>query len=148
MSSRNIGIGVLRAASIIVGLLSLLGAAVQYNDPDPLSWVLVYLAASIASFVRAMGRLPRAVPAVVGVCALVWAGTLAPAVLSRGEFITMFGAWEMANAGIEEAREFWGLVVIAGWMAVLTAFPRASPVRRWRGRSDQSSPGASPGGRE
>jgi hypothetical protein len=119
-------------AAFIFGLLFLLGAAVQYNDPDPLGWVLVYLAASIASFVRAMGRLPRAVPAVVGVCALVWAGTLAREVLGRGEFTSMFGAWEMANAGVEEAREFWGLIIIAGWMAVLTAFPRGSPVRRYR----------------
>jgi hypothetical protein len=120
------------AAAIIFGLLFLLGAAVQYNDPDPLGWVLVYLAASIASFVRAMGRLPRTVPAVVGVCALAWAATLAREVLRRGEFINMFGAWEMASTGVEEAREFWGLVIIAGWMAVLTAFPRASPVHRYR----------------
>jgi len=119
-------------AAIIFGLLFLLGAAVQYNDPDPLSWVSVYLAASIASFVHAVGGLPRAVPAVVGVCALAWAATLAPDVLSRGEFINMFGAWEMANTGVEEAREFWGLIVIAGWMAVLTAFPRASRVHRYR----------------
>jgi hypothetical protein len=46
--------------------------------------------------------------------------------------MTMFGAWEMANTAVEEAREFWGLIMIAGWMAVLTAFPRASPVRRYR----------------
>jgi hypothetical protein len=118
-------------AAIIFGLLFLLGAAVQYNDPDPFTWMLVYLSASIASFVRAIGRLPRAVPAVVGGAALAWAATLAPDVLSRGEFMNMFGAWEMANTRVEEAREFWGLIVIAGWMAVLTAFPRA-PVRRYR----------------
>jgi hypothetical protein len=120
------------AASIIFGLLFLLGAAVQYNDPDPLSWVLVYVAASIASFARAVGRLPRAVPAVVGVCALAWAATLAPEVLSRGAFINMFGAWEMANTGIEISREFWGLIIVAAWMAALTAFPRASRVHRYR----------------
>src|SRR5688500_10178152 len=117
MSSGNIY--VLRAVAIICGLLFLLGAVVQYNDTDPVRWVLIYLAASIVSFVRAVGRVPRAMPAVVGICALVWAGTLAPQVLSRGEFTSMFGAWEMANAGIEEAREFWGLIVISGWMAVL-----------------------------
>ena len=118
------------AASVTFGLLFLLGAAVQYNDPDPLRWMLIYLAASLASLVRAMGRLPRAVSAVVGLTALAWAATLAPQVLQRGEFTSMFGAWEMANAGVEEAREFWGLMMIAGWMAVVTAFPRATRVHR------------------
>jgi hypothetical protein len=125
---------VLRAASIILGLLFLLGAGVQFNDPDPFNWVVIYLAASVASFGRAMGRLPRAVPAVVGLIALAWAATLAPQVLGRGEFTSMFGAWEMANTGIEISREFWGLVVIAGWMAALTAFPRPSRVHRYRSR--------------
>ena len=124
----------LRAASIILGLLFLLGAAVQYNDPDPFSWVVIYLAASLASFVRAIGRLPRAVPAVVGLCAFAWAATLAPHVLGRAEFTSMFGAWEMANTSIETSREFWGLILIAGWMAALTAFPRPSREHRYRSR--------------
>jgi hypothetical protein len=119
-------------AAIVFGLLFLLGAVVQYNDPDPLLWVAIYLAASLASFGRAMGRLPRAVPAVVGLMALGWAATLAPQVLGRGEFTSMFGAWEMANTDIEMSREFWGLIMIAAWMAVLMAFPQAGRTHRYR----------------
>ena len=119
-------------AAIVFGLLFLLGAVVQYNDPDPLGWMLIYLAAALASLARAMGRLPRAVPAVVGLMALGWAAPLAPQVLGRGEFTSMFGAWEMADSGIEMSREFWGLMMIAAWMAVLTVFHRASRTHRYR----------------
>jgi hypothetical protein len=122
----------MRAAAVIFGLLFLLGAAVQYNDPDPLGWALMYLAASGTSFAAAWGRLPRAVPMVVAVVALAWAALLAPGVLGRGGFAAMFGAWEMANTGVEEAREFWGLVIIAGWMAALAAVRRPGRPRPYR----------------
>jgi Transmembrane family 220, helix len=111
-------------AALIFGVLFLIGAAVQYNDPDPLRWALLYLAAAAASFAGALGRLPRVVPIVVAVVSVAWAATLAPQVLSRGDFAAMFGGWEMANAGIEESREFWGLLIIAGWMGVLAVFHR------------------------
>jgi hypothetical protein len=32
----------------------------------------------------------------------------------------MFGAFEMESAAIEESREMYGLLLVAGWMAVLT----------------------------
>ena len=117
---------------MVFGLLFLLGAAVQYNDPDPLRWISIYLAASLTSFARVRGRLPWVVPAIVGLCALAWAATLAPQVLERGEFTAMFGAWEMANDNIETSREFWGLITISAWMAALAAFPQAGRAHRYR----------------
>ena len=122
----------MRAAAVIFGLLFVLGAVVQYNDPDPLGWALMYTAAAATSFAAPWGRLPRAVPMVVAVVALAWAATLAPRVFQHGEFASMFGGWEMANTGVEESREFWGLVIIAGWMAALTLFPRTGRPPRYR----------------
>jgi hypothetical protein len=112
------------AAAVIVGLLFVLGAAVQHNDPDPLRWALIYLAAAATSFTAALRRLPQGVPLVVGICALAWAAALAPQVLGLAEFAAMFRSWEMADIHVEESREFWGLAIIAGWMVVLSVFHR------------------------
>jgi hypothetical protein len=114
--------------ALIFGLLFLVGAAVQYNDPDPLRWAAIYLAAAVTSFAAALGRLTRPVPILVGIVALIWAAMLAPRVFEHGEFASMFSGWEMANTEVEESREFWGLLIIAGWMAVLTAFHRCREV--------------------
>jgi len=120
------------AAAVIFGLLFLVGAAVQYNDPDPLRWALIYLAAAVVSFAAVLGKSHRAVPVLIGICALTWAATLAPEVLGRAEFAAMFRSWEMADIHIEQSREFWGLLIIAGWMGALTAFPQAARLRRYR----------------
>jgi hypothetical protein len=38
----------------------------------------------------------------------------------------MFGAWEMKDTGVEESREMYGLLIVAGWMVVLTIANRRS----------------------
>ena len=119
-------------ATIVFAVLFLLGAAVQYNDPDPLRWILIYLAAAGTSSLAAFRSVPRSVPVAVGIVALAWAATLAPEIVGRGDFFAMFRGWEMASVDIEESREFYGLLIIAFWMAVLTAVPAAARVQRYR----------------
>lgn len=110
---------IFRAANVVMAVLFAFGAAVQYNDPDPLRWMAVYLAAAAACVLAALGRLPRLVPVVVGLIALAWAAMLAPHVLGRVGMGEMVEAWEMKDARVEEGRETYGLLIIAGWMAVL-----------------------------
>src|SRR5215213_11000596 len=74
---------VFRAANAVMALLFVFAAAVQYNDPDPLRWVALYLAAAAACVLALLQRLPRWIPVVVGLVALAWAATLAPHVLGR-----------------------------------------------------------------
>jgi hypothetical protein len=66
-----------------MAVLFAFAAAVQYNDPDPLRWIAVYGVATLASVLALAGRLPRLLPALVGLGALVWAGTRAPGVVGR-----------------------------------------------------------------
>jgi lysylphosphatidylglycerol synthetase-like protein (DUF2156 family) len=100
-------------------LLLAFGAVVQLNDPDPARWIAVYALAAAACLLSLMRRLHWALAAILCVCTLAWAATLAPRVIGRVPFGDMFGAFEMKNVGIEESREMYGLLIIAAWMAVL-----------------------------
>lgn len=107
---------ILNAAMLLVFVFS---AVVQMNDPDPLVWVAMYGAAAFACVLALMRRGHWSYPALVSVVSLVWVATYAPRVLGRVPFGSMFGAWEMADTGIEEARETYGLMIVAVWMVVL-----------------------------
>ena len=108
-----------RAADAVMLLLFALGAAVQLNDPNPVRWFAVYALAALACLLSVFRRSHWAPPAILGAAALAWAATLAPHVVGRVPVGDMFGAWEMRNAGVEESREMYGLLIIAAWMAVL-----------------------------
>lgn len=105
-----------------------LSVAVQYNDPDPLVWMLVYGAAAAACLLFALRRLPWAVPAAVGLVALVWLAALVPDVLGKVGFGEMFESIQMKDPRVEVGREAGGLFLIVAWMAVLAvAARRAAP---------------------
>jgi Transmembrane family 220, helix len=114
-----------RIADAIMLLLFTFGAIVQVNDPDPLRWIAVYALAASACLLSLLRHIHWAFPAGVAAAALVWALTLAPRVVGHVPFGEMFGAFEMRNVGIEEAREMYGLLIIAAWMAVLALRARA-----------------------
>jgi hypothetical protein len=109
----------LRLLHGLFAALFLLGAVVQYNDPDPLRWIAIYLAAATSCGLVAARRVPRWLPATVGVVALAWAAGLASHVLGKVEPSELVGAWEMKDANVEMGREMYGLVIIAAWMIVI-----------------------------
>jgi hypothetical protein len=107
--------------------LFLIAAALQYNDPDPIQWMAIYGLAALACLLALAGRLPRPVPGLIGLAALVWALALAPAVVGRVSLGELFESYTMKSQSVEEAREMGGLLVVTAWMAVL-ALRRARPV--------------------
>ena len=115
-----------RAAHAFMALLFFFGAFVQYNDPDPLRWMAIYLGASIACALAALrrGRQALTLAAVVGAAALVWGALLAPGVLGVVQPGELVGAWEMKDAAVETGREMYGLFIIAGWMVVIVVTER------------------------
>jgi hypothetical protein len=102
-----------------MAILFLFAVAVQYNDPDPLRWMAIYGLAALACGLWLARRLPRWMPAVVGISALGWAATLAPGVVGRVSIGDLFESYAMKSAPVEEAREMGGLLIVAAWMAVL-----------------------------
>lgn len=107
-------------ADSVMLLLFAFAVVVQYNDPDPIRWAVLYALAAVACGLSLARRLRSWFPAALAGVALVWAGTIAPRVIGDVGFLDMFGAFEMESVAIEESREMYGLVLIAGWMTVLS----------------------------
>lgn len=109
----------------------LLFGLVQLNDPDPLWWTVIYLAAAVSyvgyffglSFVRWL--------ALVGfVVATIWAITLIPPFISwlKMGAPTIVGSMKATEPHIEFVREFLGLVLL------MAGFGWFKPWRRHIGR--------------
>ena len=93
----------LRIANAAMAALFGFAAAVQYNDPDPVRWMAVYGLAMLACGASLTGPLPRPLPVLLGLGALIWAGTLAPGVVGRVSVRELFQSSGMLSATVEEA---------------------------------------------
>ncbi len=127
--------GPLRVANWVMLMAFLFSVVVQYNDPDPVRWMLLYGLAALNCLLSLRGRLRWPLPSVVGTVALLWALLLAPGVIGKTTFGSLFESFEMANTVVEEAREMGGLLIVAAWMAVLAAIAHASSRRAKAGSS-------------
>ena len=94
-------------------------AVLQFNDPDPLAWVAVYLAAAVVCGLEVRRRTKVWQPLALLLVTFIWAGYLA----FRAYDVpigALFAEWEMKNLRIEEAREMYGLMIVGIWMMVIT----------------------------
>ncbi len=107
----------------VVAGLFLISAALQFNDPDPWRWALVYLAASVTCLLARRGDRGWWLAVLVGVVALGWAATLSP-ILPEMRLGDLAGSMKAENPRIEQSRELLGLAMICGWMVVLVATAR------------------------
>ncbi|MGK0494631.1 MAG: hypothetical protein ACJAU2_001010 [Maribacter sp.] len=83
------------------------GAAVQYNDPDSLVWIIIYIAAASISLLFALDKLTTLVPLVVGIACSVVFLYLYP---------SDFHGFDLDDGDIksvELGREAFGLLIIA-----------------------------------
>ena len=81
---------VLKVANWVMLAAFLFSVAVQYNDPDPVRWMLIYGLAALACILKLMGRLKWYLPAAVGAAAFGWAASLAPGVIGKTTLGEMF----------------------------------------------------------
>ena len=107
----------LRGVCIVMLILLVLSIGVQYNDPDGWIWMLIYFVAVIPT---------------VAAIARTWTGLSVIAAIgyyagffyqlpreSVKDVSTLFTDLQMHEAGVEEAREAFGLLICAVWMTVL-----------------------------
>ncbi len=114
--------------AILHGMLAalfVLGAAVQLNDPDPLRWVAIYLA---AAGVAIIGRRWRAISGGVAAVAALWAISIVAGGMGPLDLEALFGDATMKTAGVEAWREMLGLGLIAAYClaCALRSAPPAS----------------------
>lgn len=120
----------MRSASIVFALVFLIAAIVQWNDPDPLVWILAYLVAAGLSLGAALGRVSVLLAALAAAVFLVSFLTLAPSLF--GAESAAFTSFQMQSPSHEEPREAIGLLLAAVWCGVLAGWARR--------RSSTSSP--------
>jgi len=101
----------MRAAASCFAALFVFAALLQHNDPDPLRWIAIYLAACMSCLVTAFGRTDWELSAATAGVALLWALALLPEAW-HVPLTELFADWEMADARIEVAREMYGLLVV------------------------------------
>lgn len=111
------------ALTSLFALLCAISAALQYNDPDPVRWIVLYLAAGAAAVVAWVQPRAWSAPLVVAVVALVWAGLLWAGVAGTVETSDLWKRMSEKGGKVEEMREAGGLslVVIGGALAAWRA---------------------------
>ena len=116
-----------KVLSLVFGLLFLLFAAFQYNDPDPEVWIPIYGIAAVACLMAYVGMARwwfLAAMAVLYVAAAVYQW---PPVFEG----FLFSEVGMRSMNIEMAREAGGLGICAAVMVVLAVLSRQPyPIRR------------------
>jgi len=113
----------IRGAHVAMVPVFALCAAVQLNDPDPLRWIAMYLAALIVAALGAAARPNPWLAGGVALVALAWAATEADSFVGcLGAGRACFSSWDMHGDSIaEEAREVGGLLIVAAWCGVAVA---------------------------
>ena len=117
----------MRALHLLFAVLFAVSAGLQYNDPDPAGWALLYLAATVLA-VAAWRRAgwARLLAGVLILACATWMATLLPgfgAFVARGDPGLLAATMKAGDPVIEEAREFLGLGIVLAYAAAGALIP-------------------------
>ena len=98
---------IIRTVALVFALLFAAAAIVQYNDPDPLLWILFYSIAAISCLLFYLNRFPSILGLILGGIYLAGAIWVWP---EKFEGVSI-GSGAIEN--IEQAREALGLLIMA-----------------------------------
>ncbi|ARS34482.1 transmembrane 220 family protein [Pontibacter actiniarum] len=115
-----------KSLAIFLGIAFLSFVAVQYNDPDPLVWMLLYGVAALLCFLSAFNRAPRTV---------LWVGAVLYALGGVYMWPALFEGISIGSGNIkniEEARESLGLFLYSLSFASLDLLARQQLRRQLR----------------
>lgn len=103
----------MKTLNIALAILFFLFAAVQFNDPDPLVWVLVYSAVGTLCLLAALKGYFQWLTLALATAVLIWLLMLLPGIVSwiRMGMPTIVGAMIAEAPHIEVVREFLGLLL-------------------------------------
>lgn len=97
-----------------LGLLFLVFAVVQFNDPDPFVWIAIYGAVGLIFLVSLAKPISKRAVGFLMVAMLVYSLTFIPGFwewLNRPEKAEIFGEMIYDRPYIEQTREFLGLLI-------------------------------------
>lgn len=106
---------------IIFCIIEVIGAAVQYNDPDAFFWIIVYLIPFLLNLVYLKKRHLRWVNVVVLVAYLLYFFTYIPDLVNWAQmgFPSIAGSMEASSPHIELVREAGGVLILCVNLALL-----------------------------
>lgn len=106
----------MKAVYWAIALVFSLFALVQYNDPDPAVWMLLYGAVAVLYVLAALGKPYRRLAQLGLLVALCWAVTYVPAFIGwlKMGAPSIVGTMKAETLYVELTREFLGLVLAAG----------------------------------
>lgn len=113
----------MRIANFAAAALFLFAVVVQYNDPDPVRWIAIYLAAVLTCLLWEFRKLPRLIAVAVAATTLAWGGWIAFGTSLDAPFGEALTDWNMHSGGSEELRESFGLFLVGAWCLVLAWKP-------------------------
>ncbi|HEY4176357.1 MAG TPA: transmembrane 220 family protein [Kofleriaceae bacterium] len=101
---------------------------VQYNDPDPIRWMLIYGAAMIISILLPLRRpaaRQAALPGLaVGAICLVWGAILVAGIWGKVTLGDIPKHMSEKGGAVEEEREAGGMLIEAVWLLGACAYRR------------------------
>ena len=102
-------------------LIELVGAGVQYNDPDPAFWMVVYLIPLVLNVFYLQGKHLRLINLIVFIAYLVYFLSFIPDFINWAQlgFPSITGAMEIDNPYIELVREGGGVLILLVNLALL-----------------------------
>ena len=127
--------------NLLVSALMGLSAALQFNDPDPLSWIAFYGCAALAGFLYTARFGPFFCLGVSAVGAG-WASQIAQAHYRLLDWSNLAQSMQAQTPGIELGREIGGLSLASAWLAALGIgqWMRRRERERARGRHQAAVP--------
>lgn len=105
-----------------MAVLFAVGAAVQWNDPDPLLWIVAYGFSAGVALEAARGRVRLVPSAVLAIVFAAWFAALAPSLI--GAPGAAFSSFTMRESAHETPREAAGLALLTVWHASLVVVAR------------------------
>lgn len=102
--------------SYLMALLLVVCVVLQYNDPDPIRWMIAYGIGGVLSALLPRTRAIAQVAVLAGLVTAGWAGSLTYDVWGRIELADLTGKMSEKGGAVEVGREAGGLWIQAVWL--------------------------------
>jgi hypothetical protein len=96
----------------------------QYNDPDPIRWMLIYGAAMGISILLPFDRRVATAGFAVGAVALVWSAVLIAGIWGKVALSDIVEKMSEKGGAVEEEREAGGMLIEGTWLVLMSLYRR------------------------
>ena len=96
--------------------------ALQYNDPDPIRWMLIYGAGALTSVLLPIKKPAAALALLIGMVALAWSFYLIHSIWGLIALSDLTSKMSEKGGAVEVGREAGGLLIEGVWLMLAAAY--------------------------